>query len=190
MNRSHCSLPVAIGRTGGRVGLAAALLLAGCTIFHERAQERGPTSRPSGDEGMLLYTVGRLTFEAPAAWEARGDARHVLLVSSRGDARIDAQLADRSFKDDAECLAQAEQSLARGADKLQNVRRHPTTLAGRKALVQEADPQGWHGWAWAVCDGGEQYRVFFTGRSPLGEEALRASRLIPSSSALAGRPVS
>ena len=188
MNRSERSPRLARRRGGERVALA--LLLAGCTVVHERAQERGPVSRPAGDEGMLLYTVGRLTFEAPAGWEARGDERHVLLVSARGDARIDAQLADRAFKDDTECLAQAEQSLARGAEKLQKVRRHPTTLAGRKALVQEADQQGWHGWAWAVCDGGEQYRVFFTGRSPLGEEALRASRLIPSSAVLSGRPVS
>lgn len=190
MNRSERSTPRARGRAGERAAVALALVLAGCTLFHERAQERGPVSRPAGDEGMLLYTVGRLTFEAPAAWQARGDERHALLVSVRDDARIDALVADRTFKDDAECLAQADQALARGAEKLQNVRRHPTTLAGKKALVQEADQQGWHGWAWAVCDGGEQYRVFFTGRSPLGEEALRASRLIPSSSTLAGRPVS
>jgi hypothetical protein len=144
---------------------------------------------------MLLYTVGRLTFEAPAGWEARGDPRHVLLLGPRGDARVDAQVADRAFRDEAECLAAAEDALARGAARLTNVRRHPTTFAGHKAWVQEADQQGWHGWAWAVCDGGEQHRVFFTGRSPLGEEALRVSRLIPSSATLApapppGRPVS
>jgi hypothetical protein len=164
------------------------LLLAACTLFHERAQDRGPVSRAAGDEGMLLYTVGRFTFEAPAGWEARGDDRRVLLLSPRNDARIEAQVGERTYKDDAACLAQAEQSLGRGAQRLGNVRRHPTTLAGKKAVVQEADQQGWHGWAWAVCDGGEQYRIFFTGRSPLGEEALRASRLIPSSSTLAARP--
>jgi hypothetical protein len=137
---------------------------------------------------MLLYTVGRLTFEAPAGWEARGDDRHVLLVSPQNDARIDAQLSDRTFQDEAECLAQAEQALVKGSARLTGARRHPTTLAGKRALVQEADQEGWHGWAWATCDGGEQYRIFFTGRSPVGEEALRASRLIPSSAVLAARP--
>jgi hypothetical protein len=168
-----------------RLFTAGLVALASCSLVHQRAQEGEPVSRPAGDEGMLLYTVGRFTFEAPAGWEARGDARHVL---PQNDARIDAQLSDRTYRDDAECLGQAEQSLARGAANFQNVRRHPTTLAGRKALVQEADQQGWHGWAWAVCDGGEQYRVFFTGRSPLREEAVRASRLIPSSAMLAARP--
>lgn len=177
-------------RTGGRAARAAAALalaLAGCNIIHERAQESGPQSRPSGDEGMLLFTVGRLSFEAPADWQARGDPRRVLLVSPRNDGRIDAQLVDRTFKTDAECLAHAEGALARGSATLTNVRRHPTTLAGRKAVVQEADQDGWHGWAWAMCDGGEQYRIFFTGRSPLGEESLRASRLLSSSAVLAAR---
>jgi len=165
-----------------------AMALGGCNIIHERAQEQGPQSRPAGDEGMLMFTVGRLSFEAPAAWPARGDPRRVMLVSPQNDARIDAQLTDRPFKNDAECLAQAEDMLARGSAKLTNVRRHPTTLAGRKAVVQEADQDGWHGWAWAMCDGGEQYRIFFTGRSPLGEEPLRASRLLSSSAVLATKP--
>ncbi len=175
-------------RGGGLAGLALALALGGCGIIQERAQEQGPQSRPAGDEGMLLFTVGRLSFEAPASWPARGDPRRVLLVSPQNDARIDAQLTDRTFKTDAECLAQAEDSLARGSAQLRNVRRHPTTLAGRKAVVQEADQDGWHGWAWAVCDRGEQYRIFFTGRSPLREEPLRASRLLSSSAVLATRP--
>jgi hypothetical protein len=181
------TLPLARGRAGERVGVAL-LLLCACTIVHQRAQEQGPQSHPAGDEGMLIFTVGRLSFEAPAGWEARGDARHVLLVSPSNDARIDAQLSDKAYKDDGECLSQAQESLARGSARLTNVRRHPTTFAGRKAVVQEADQEGWHGWAWAVCDGGEQYRVFFTGRSPLGEEALRASRLIPSSAVLVAGP--
>ncbi len=164
------------------------LALAGCNLIQERAQEQGPQSRPAGDEGMLMFTVGRLSFEAPAAWPARGDPRRVLLVSPQNDARIDAQVSERPFKNDGECLAQAEDSLARGSGKLTNVRRHPTTLAGRKAVVQEADQDGWHGWAWAVCDGGEQYRIFFTGRSPMGEESLRASRLLSSSAVLTTKP--
>jgi hypothetical protein len=164
------------------------LALCACGLVHERAQESGPQSRPAGDEGMLMFTVGRLSFEAPAAWPARGDPRRVLLVSPENDARIDAQVTERAFKSDAECLSQAEASLAQGSAKLTNVRRHATTLAGRKAVVQEADQGAWHGWAWAMCDGGEQYRIFFTGQSPLGEESLRASRLLPSSAVLAAKP--
>jgi hypothetical protein len=164
------------------------LALCACGLVHERAQESGPVSRPAGDEGMLMFTVGRLSFEAPASWPARGDPRRVLLVSPQNDARIDAQVTDRAFKGDGECLAQAEDALARGSAGLTNVRRHPTTLAGRKAVVQEADQGSWHGWAWAMCDGGEQYRIFFTGRSPLTEESLRASRLISSSAVLTAKP--
>lgn len=176
------------GRGTAAAALALLVALGGCGLVQERAQEQGPQSRPAGDEGMLMFTVGRLSFEAPAAWAARGDPRRVLLVSPQNDARIDAQIVDRTFKTDAECLAQAEDSLARGSGKLTNVRRHPTTLAGRKAVVQEADQEGWHGWAWAMCDGGEQYRIFFTGRSPLAEDSLRASRLLSSSAVLSARP--
>jgi hypothetical protein len=170
------------------LALGACGLVSACGLVHERAQEQGPISRPAGDEGMLMFTVGRLSFEAPADWPARGDPRRVLLLSPENDGRIDAQVTDRLFKDDAECLAQAEDQLARGSGRLTNVRRHATSFAGRKALVQEADQDGWHGWAWAMCDGGEQYRVFFTGRSPLSEELLRASRLLPSSAVLAAKP--
>jgi hypothetical protein len=171
------------------LALALTLTAGGCSLVHERAAEPGPVSRPAGDEGMLTYTVGRLSFSAPAGWQARGDPRKVLLVSPENDARIDAAVAERAFPDDAACLKQAEEALVKGEGKLQNVRRHGTTVAGRRAVVQEADdPQGWHGWAWAFCDGGEQYRVFFTGRSPLRDEALRAARLVPSSAVLAAGP--
>jgi hypothetical protein len=175
-------------RPGRRATAAALAVLAlSCTLVHERAREQGPQSRPAGDEGMLLYSVGRLTFEAPAGWEARGDARHVLLVSPGNDARIDAQLVEQVFPDDARCLASAEQALHRGGAKLTNVRRHASTLAGRRAIFQEADQDRWHGWAWAACDGGEQYQVFFTGLSPVDGERLRAVRLLSSSAVLAGR---
>jgi len=173
-------------------GWWAALAAAGaaaCTLVHERAAEPGPISRPGGEAGALLYTVGRLSFQAPAAWEAHGDPRRVSLASPDGAARIDAQLGDKTFPDDTACLAQAQDALAKGESKLANVRRHPTTVAGRKALVQEADdPRGWHGWAWALCDGGEQYRVFFTGRSPIDAQGLEVARLLPATATLATRP--
>lgn len=173
-----------IGKRSGFLLLA----LCACSLVHQRAEESGPQSRPAGDEGMLLFTVGRLSFEAPASWEATGDARHLLLVSPTNDGRVDAQVGEKTFKTDEECLVQAQEALSRGSAKLTNVRRHPTTFAGRKAVVQEADQAGWHGWAWAVCDGGEQYRLFFTGRSPMKEEAIRAVRLLSSSASLATGP--
>lgn len=165
--------------------VAVLVTLASCSLVHEQARESEPTSRPAGDEGMSLFTIGRLTFEAPTDWQARGDARHVLLVSPTNDGRIDAQLSRTTFRDDAQCLADAEQALVRGSSALTNVRRHPTTVAGRKALYQEADQKEWHGWAWALCDRGEQYRVFFTGRSPVDDGKLRAVRLLASSASLA-----
>jgi hypothetical protein len=169
--------------------LAVVAGAAACSLVHERAAEPGPISRPGGDAGTLLYTVGRLSFQAPAAWEARGDPRRVLLTSPDGGARVDAQLGEKTFPDDTSCLAQAQDALAKGEAKLQNVRRHPTTVAGRKAVVQEADdPRGWHGWAWALCDGGEQYRVFFTGRSPIDAQGVEVARLLPATATLATRP--
>jgi hypothetical protein len=168
--------------------LVLSLSVCSCAIVHQRAQDSAPQSGPAGDEGMLMYTVGRLSFEAPAGWQARGDARKVALVSPNDDGRIDAQVSDVKFPDDKACLTQAKNALARGEAKLTNVRRHPTTLAGREAVVQEADSAGWHGWAWAVCSGGEQYRISFNGRSPLNPEAVRASRLIASSAVLAPAP--
>jgi hypothetical protein len=167
--------------------LLLCLSLCSCAIVHQRADST-PQSRAGGDEGMLLYTVGRLSFEAPAGWQARGDARKISLTSPNDDGRIDAQVSDTRYPDDKACLAQARDALVKGDAKLTNARRHPTTLAGREAIVQEADQGGWHGWAWAVCSGGEQYRIFFSGRSPLNAEAVRASRLIPASAVLAPGP--
>lgn len=158
----------------------------GCGLVHERAREAGPQSRP-GDEGMLVYSVGRFSFQAPGHWSARGDPRHVFLASPGGEARIDAQVAERTFPDDARCLADAEQALVRGGARLTNVRRHPSTFAGRRAISQEADQDRWHGWAWAVCDGGEQFRLFFTGLSPLPQETLRVVRILASSATIAPR---
>jgi len=171
-----------------RFALLVALTTVSCALVRGR-RGGGPESRPAGDEGMALFTVGRLSFEAPAGWQVRGDRRHVVLVNPETEARIDARVLDQTFGSDSQCLAKAEKALARGDRKFQNIRRHPTTLAGRRALIQEADQEGgWHGWAWAVCDAGEQYRISFTGHSPLDAEAMRASRLLASSAALSGRP--
>ena len=172
-----------------RILSLALALLGACGLTHERAADEGPQARPSATEGFTVYTVGRLSFEAPASWRATGSARQVLLVSPADDARIDVQQVEGAPQaSDEACLARAQEALTRGAARLENVRRHATTLAGRRAVVQEADQQGWHGWAWAVCDRGEQYRLFFTGRSPVPADGVRAVRRLSSSAVLAGAP--
>jgi hypothetical protein len=130
---------------------------------------------PTG-RGWNLYRVGALALELPEDWSARGDATRISAEAPDGRARVSAQRLERAFGSGTECLAQAEQSLARGAADLERSRRHPTKLGGRSAVVQEADSGGWHGWAWAACDGGLQYRLSFFGASPLSPEAVTAQR--------------
>ncbi len=169
-------------RDARRATAAGALLaLASCGIVSR------PQSHPSGNAGTLTYTVGRLSFEAPSGWDASGDARRVLLVGPGTAGRLDARQVDRKFADDAQCLSDADAALQRGGERLTGVRRHASTLAGHKALYQEADRDGWHGWAWAVCDHGEQYRVFLTAPAPVGDATIRAMRLVSSSATLAAR---
>jgi len=93
---------------------------------------------------------------------------------------------EEPFADGAACLAAAEEALARGAAQLSRVRRHQTKLAGRAAVMQEADDGGWHGWAYAVCQGGVQHRLFFTGRSPIAADLLEAWREVVASARLGG----
>ena len=88
----------------------------------------------------------------------------------------------------AECLAGAEEALERGAATLAGVRRHPSTFAGRKAIAQEADQGGWHGWAWATCDRGEQYRVFLSGRAPVSRDTIEVQRRLVATARLGGSP--
>ncbi len=147
-----------------------------------------PASRPGGDEGMVIYSVGRLSFEAPADWEARGDGRHIEVRPADGRAVLDVKLSERAFGGEGACLRDAEDALARGSAGFFNVRRHSTTFAGRRAVTQEADQGSWHAWAYALCDGGAQYRVFFTGRSPLPEEDVTAWRMLVASAQMGGPP--
>ncbi len=147
-----------------------------------------PPSRPSGDEGMLVYSVGRLSFEAPAGWEARGGGRRVVVQPSDERAVLDVRQLERTFGGEAACLRDADDALARGSSEFRNVRRHVTTFAGRRAVTQEADQGPWHGWAYALCDGGVQYRLFFSGRSPVSSEDLEAWRMLVASAQLGGVP--
>jgi hypothetical protein len=87
---------------------------------------------------------------------------------------VDVQRAERPLAGEAECLADADTTLEKGAAQAANVRRHPTTFAGRKGVALEGDQGAWHGWAWGVCDGPVQYRVSFWGATPLREDVLAA----------------
>jgi hypothetical protein len=116
--------------------------------------------------------VGRLAFELPAGWAVRGDERRLEAVHPGERGRVEARLASPPFRDEEECLARAEAALAPGAAGA--ARRHPPTFAGRKGFAAEGDQGPWHGWAWAVCDGGSQYRVSFFALSPPAEDVMAA----------------
>jgi hypothetical protein len=164
---------------------AALALLAACTTVEQAGR---PMTRQSRDEGMVVYVVGRLTFEAPSAWSATGDDRRVRITSQLGVVRIEADAVVRPVAGEAECLADAEAVLGRGAAGLTNARRHATSFAGRRGVTQEGDQGGWHGWAYAVCEGTTQYRIWFSGLSPMGPEALEAHRMLVASAQLGASP--
>jgi hypothetical protein len=177
----------ALSPSRSRAVTAALIAAALCSCISPGLAGR-PASRPSGDEGMVIYSVGRLAFEAPAQWDARGDGRRIVVQPTDERAVLDVRQLERTFRGEAACLREAEDALARGSSEFRNVRRHSTTFAGRRAVTQEADQGPWHGWAYAVCDGGVQYRVFFSGRSPLPDEDVEAWRMLVASAQLGGPP--
>lgn len=170
-----------------RLAAALALLVAGAGCAGLRALVVPPQGEPTGRGGWLGWRVGALRFEAPAAWTASGHDRRLTLEAA-GEARLQAWVVEEAFADRQACLAAAEESLARGEGQLSRVRRHATKLAGRPAVMQEADAGGWHGWAYAVCQGGQQHRLFFTGRSPIPAELLEAWREVVASARLGEAP--
>jgi hypothetical protein len=159
---------------------AAALLAAACARV-------GPVSRPTPDGAGRVYSVGGLDFEAPSSWRAEGDSRKVKLTSPDGEALVEAKATAVAGPAD-QCLAAAEEALVRGAASLTGVRRHATTFAGKKAVAQEADQGGWHGWAWATCDRGEQYRLFLSGRGPVSRDTIEARNRLVATARLGGTP--
>jgi hypothetical protein len=141
----------------------------------------GLRGQPTGRAGWLGYRVGALTLELPEDWGARGDAVRIAARSPDGLAVLKAAQLERAFPSEAECLAQAGQSIGRSAAGLERSRSHPTRLGGRSAFVMEGDRRGWHGWAWAACDGERQYRVEFMGASPMAPETAAAQRSVEGS---------
>jgi hypothetical protein len=173
-------------RAGGRrprlAGAAAALAaLVACSALAP------PRGTPSGRPGWLVYALGGLGVEAPAAWAASGDARRLTLQAPDGRAWLEVTVPEMAYADERACLAAAEERVAGGATSLERARRHPTRLAGRPAQALEGDRGAWHVWALAACDGGAQYRIFFTAATPASQEALEVWRTLLQGARIGGQ---
>jgi hypothetical protein len=166
-----------------RGGLAAALLLA----LSACAGLRGPETSAGSTPGTTRYTVQALSFEVPSGWSGGGSPRAVKLKHPDEIAVLDVSAVQQRFADEKTCLEEAKAALARGDRNFQNVRRYSSTFAGRPAIAQEADQAGWHGWGWAACDGGTQYRIFFSGRTPVGPDVIATWRAFTKSARIAAR---
>jgi hypothetical protein len=164
--------------------LAALALLAGCASIRN-AVSPPPKGTPSGRAGFLVYPVGALRFEAPAAWETSGSPQHLSLEAPDGGARLEVSTPGAPFSDEKTCLADADNAMRRAAS-LEHARRHATRFANVPALTVEGDQGGWHVWAWAACDGGMQYQVFFTARSPATAEAIEAYKTLLATARVGG----
>jgi hypothetical protein len=165
--------------------LALVAVLSGCAGLRE-ALAPAPRGEPSGRPGWLVYTVGGLRFEAPEAWRASGGPRHLKLEAPDGGARLEVSTPDQPFATAQACLADAEVVLRRG-EGMERTRKHATTFAGVRAHTLEGDAAGWHVWAWAACDGGSQYRIFLTARTPAPAEVVEAYRALTSSARIGGQ---
>jgi hypothetical protein len=161
------------------IALALAAAVAGCGRL---------SGVPSARAGWSVFRTGSLSFELPDDWRVRGEPGRLRGESVGGTAQLTVEVVERIFDSEAECLALADQALARGAAGLERSRRHPTRIGGRPAIVQEGDSGAWHGWAWAACDGRRQYRVSFAGISPMAPEILVAQRGVEGSVRFGGDP--
>jgi hypothetical protein len=171
--------------TSTRVRLATLVLLSatGCAGLGWRGT---PESRPSERAGWRVYSVGEISFEAPSAWEASGDGRKVTLLPPEGRAKLEAWAAGARGADRRSCLAEGESAMKSRDAGMVRVQRHPSTLAGQPALVQEADQGSSHGWAYVVCAGPAQHWLTFTGWSPVSPQLLEAWRGVVQTSRLGG----
>ncbi len=177
---------------GERVGVRRVLILAvllsqatACATFRD-AFAPAPVGKPSGRDGWLLYELGTLRLEAPAAWRASGGERRFKLEASDGRARLEVSYPESPFPDERACLAAAEEKLREQAGQLERARRHATRFGGVSAQTLEADQGGWHVWAYAACDGGVQYRIFFTAATPAAPDVVDAQRTLVASARIGG----
>jgi hypothetical protein len=166
-----------------RLVLLSVLALSGCAALRGLVSTP-PQGLPSGREGWLAYRLEALRFEVPAAWSPSGDARHLRLDAPDGAARLEVSTPDEPLAGEQACLAAAEEALRRAA--LERARRHPTTFGGARGFAVEGDTGGWHVWAWAACDGGRQYQVFFTARTPAPPAVLEAQRAVATGARIGG----
>ncbi len=174
--------------TARRATLAAVLAVAavsGCASLRE-ALAPAPVGKPSGREGWLVYELRDLRFQAPAGWRPTGGGQRVALEEPDGRARLEITMREEAFGSEKACLADAEEKLKSQEGSFERARRHPTRFAGRPAHTLEGDQGGWHVWATALCDGGMQYRVFFTAASPATPEALEAYRTLGETARVGG----
>jgi hypothetical protein len=165
------------------VALSAALLVSGCARLTRTTAP--PLGTPSGRAGWLTYTLQDLRLEAPATWTAQGERRRLALAAPDGRARLEVTVPATAFPDERACLADASERMGSAAG-LERTRRHPTNLGGRPGESLEADRGDWHVWAVAVCDGGMQYRIFFTAASPAPVEVVDVWRTLVQSARIGG----
>jgi hypothetical protein len=167
---------------------AAALVLAlsGCATVRE-VFAPAPVGKPSGRQGWLVYELRDLRFQAPGTWRPSGGERRVALEQPEGKARLEVTHRAADFADEKACLADADERLRQQAGAFERARRHATRFAGHPAHSLEGDQGGWHVWAFAVCDGGVQYGVFFTAASPASPEALEAYRALSETARIGGQ---
>jgi len=180
--------PSEIGRIlpGARgLALVAVVALSGCATLRD-AFAPAPVGRPSGREGWLVYELRALRFEAPAGWSPSGGERRMTLEAPGGVARLEISYPEAEFADERACLAAAEVKLREQAAQLERARRHPTRFGGVSAQTLEADQGGWHLWAYAACDGGVQYRIFFTAATPAAAGIVEAQRALVASARIGG----
>jgi len=168
-----------------RLALLAVALCA-CAGIRD-ALAPAPVGKPSGRAGWLVYELRELRFEVPATWHPSGGERRVAFESPDEMARLEASHPERELVDERACLAEADEKLRQQAGAFERARRHPTRVAGHPAQALEGDQGGWHVWAFAICDGGVQYRLFFTAASPASPEALEAYRALVETARIGGQ---
>ena len=120
--------------TTTRLRLASALALtltAGCAGVSHLG---GPESRPAERAGWRVYTVGALTLEAPAGWEASGDGRRLTLDPPGGTARLEAWVTKERGAGGTACLAAAEVALKERDGEDDPACGHAASISSRSGL--------------------------------------------------------